>query len=138
MLAADVPLSMSVCNLVWYCSGQESKSDVCESSFVGDSSFSLISTMVCSLNVGQDSLCVLMEVSPKCRDSQLGQHRYHPIDSSVLSGVLLRRSLWIPNPCFSMVVQKLCRSSSAMSSSIPVLYNGHCSILQLVGMLRWV
>ncbi len=55
-----------------------SKSEVCESSLVcrmlEESSSSFMSSIVLSLKMGHDSLCVLIEVSPKWSELQVTQH----------------------------------------------------------------
>ena len=55
-----------------------SKSEVCESSLVcrmlEESSSSFMSSIVLSLKMGHDSLCVLIEVSPKWSELQETQH----------------------------------------------------------------
>ena len=74
-----------------------SKSDVCESSLVFgvlemSSSSSLVSGIVMSLKIGHDSLCMLIEVSPKWSELQVMQHWNQLIDSRVVSCVRSKSS----------------------------------------------
>ena len=79
-----------------------SKSEVCESSLVCSmlekSSSSLVSSIVLSLKMGHDSLCMLIEVSPKWSELQETQHLNQLIDSRVVIGVRSKSSPWMPMP----------------------------------------